>query len=210
MSRWRCRRYRAWLVDAADGTLDASRQPRLNTHLTACAACAADLASLRAVPALLQATAVPDPGEEFFRQQRQDIHRAIRGAQPAAATWQPWPRRPIDLTTWRLPLAVAASALLALCVLHLTVPRRHPRAYPPAAAVATLDTGVLTELQDVMHVIIPRDDVLTLAAQADDPALATAPRGAPLGLRAEPSLWDAHDLDDEALDHVGDLLGMVT
>jgi len=186
MSGWRCRAYRAWLVDAAAGDLASHRQDRLNAHLAVCAVCAADLAALRDVPALLSTSAVPDPGEDVWRRQRQAIGRAIRQAtppQPAWIAWQLWVDR---WSAWRMPVAAVVSVALALVVLRLAPPRARRAPRPPTPQVATLDTEALSELSDV---VAPHDEVLSLSA---------------------PLLFEAYDLDDDALYGVDDLLGDVT
>ena len=186
MSGWRCRAYRAWLVDAAAGDLASHRQDRLNAHLAVCAVCAADLAALRDVPALLSTSAVPDPGEDVWRRQRQAIGRAIRQAtppQPAWIAWQLWVDR---WSAWRMPVAAVVSVALALVVLRLAPLRARRAPRPPTPQVATLDTEALSELSDV---VAPHDEVLSLSA---------------------PLLFEAYDLDDDALDGVDDLLGDVT
>ena len=210
MSRWRCRAYRAWLVDAAAGDLPSHRQDRLDAHLAVCAVCAADLAALRDVPALLRTSAVPDPGEDVWRHQRQAIGRAIRQAtppQPARIAWQLWADR---WAAWRMPVAAVVSVALALVVLRLTPLRLRHVPRPPSPQVTTLDAQALGELSDVVRLMAPHDEVLSLGPPEDDSWLAASALQCLLPPSNAPLLFEAYDLDDDALDGVGDLLGDVT
>jgi hypothetical protein len=206
MSGWRCRAYRAWLVDAAAGALASHRQDRLNAHLAVCAGCTADLAALRDVPALLRTSAVPDPGEDVWRRQRQAIGRAIRHAtppQPAWIAWQLWADR---WSAWRRPVAAVVSVALALAVLRVAPPRLRHAPRPPAPQVTTLDPEALDELSDV---VAPHDEMLSFSPHDDDPLLAALALHGLVGPTSEPLLFEAHDLDDDVLDGVDDLLGDV-
>src|ERR1700687_5247832 len=88
MTRWGCRLYQSWLVDRADGVLDAPRQQRLDQHLSRCAACRADLDALRTLSKTLRTSTVPDPGNVFWLEQRQAIGRAIRNLPAPGSGWR--------------------------------------------------------------------------------------------------------------------------
>ena len=92
VKRWYCRRLRARLVDYADGALAARERGRIERHLATCAQCAAALAALRELPAVLRAAPAPRD-EAFWRRQRQDIMRAIRQPVPSAPLLRRWPPR---------------------------------------------------------------------------------------------------------------------
>jgi len=207
MSGWRCRAYRAWLVDAAAGHLTSHRQHRLDAHLAICAVCAADLETLRDVPGLLSTSAVPDPGEDVWRRQREAISRAIRHAPPPQPRWIAWQLWAEGWPVWRMPVAALVSIALALVALRVVPLRVRHVSRPPTPQAGTLDTEALGELSDV---VAPHDEVLSLSPHEDDPLLAaTALQGAPAPT-SEPLLFEAYDLDDDALNGVDDLLGDVT
>lgn len=210
MSGWRCRAYRAWLVDAAAGDLAGHRQDRLNAHLAVCAGCAADLAALRDVPALLSTSAVPDPGEDVWRRQRLVIGRAIRQATPPQPVWIAWQLWAERWSALRMPVTAVVSVALALAVLRVALPgvRHAPR--PPAPQAATLDTDALGELSDVVRVVASHDEVLSLNPHEDDPSRVAPALYSPPAPTNEPLLFEAYDLDDDALNGVDDLLGDVT
>ena len=207
MSGWRCRTYRAWLVDAAAGDLASHRQDRLDAHLAVCAGCTADLAALRDVPALLSTSVVPDPGEDSWRRQRQAIGRAIRQATPPQPTWIVWQPSAAPWSAWRMPVAAVVSVALALVVLRLAPSHGRHAPRPPTPQVTALDAEALGALSDV---VAPHDEVLSLSVHEDDPLLAAPASHDLLAPTSDPLLFEAYDLDDDALDGAGDLLGDVT
>lgn len=207
MSRWRCRWYRTRLVDYADGLLPHGQQPRLEGHLKWCRACAEDLAALGEVPAALHAAVVPDPGDEFWRQQREAIGRAIRNAPaPHASWWQAWRADGWRLEVWRYPVAAAASALIAVAVYHLAASSPVP---PPGAAeekLAALDTDSLLSLHELMQTLAPADE--QIAAGADDDLLLAALSLSDFAGSADVAVVpQANDLSDSELEKLDTLVG---
>jgi len=201
MTRWRCRAYAALLVDAAAGTLGAAQQQWLERHLDACAHCRDDLAALREVPAQLGSSAVRDPGEAFWLQQRQAISRAIRNAPAPRSRWQlEWLREALRLSPWRYPAAVVASVLVAVFVYQVALP---PVAIPPRAA---LDTEAMAALHDVMQAVVPADEYLPPVSPDDETLLAALPLEGFIGDTA-PDVSPADELSDSELDGIEGLIG---
>jgi anti-sigma factor RsiW len=159
MTRWRCRLHRARLVDYAGGALEAAPQRRLERHLARCRRCTRDLEALRSLPPLLHASAVPDPGEEFWRQQRQAVGRAIRAARAPGTTAVP-SQYTVRWNIWRYPLAVAAAALLALFVYQFAGGPGESAPDTAPSQVAALDTGSLLALDELMQAVAPVDEDL--------------------------------------------------
>ncbi len=166
---WTCRRLRPRLVDAAAGTLDASERARVTAHLARCGRCAADVAALRDVPALLRAEDAT-LGEEFWRRQRAAIMRKVRGLpEPAAPSprWQPrppiaYPRRWV--VTWA-PAVVAAMAVAVVLARRVAPPWRvGPET--PATDVEALDDPTLMSLSDLAGFSSP--DAEQTARMAED------------------------------------------
>jgi anti-sigma factor RsiW len=119
MSSWRCRFYRSLLVDYADGGLDPRRRQRVEKHLARCAGCTADVAALQQIPALLQTSTVPDPGEEFWGRQQQSIRRAVRMASPREERSPGWLHDALQQRRWRYAVALAASIVVMWSVYRL-------------------------------------------------------------------------------------------
>jgi len=215
MSDWRCRCYRRLLVDYADGTIDPQRRQRVERHLGRCAECQAGLAALRDLPAVLQTSTVPDPGEEFWARQQQSIQRAIRKA-PLPAERSPswlyeilWPRR------WRYALALAASIVVTWSVYRVTENsfRSPPRRFEDE--IAALDVESLFALNEVLQVLAPADEYLPPVAADDERQLAAVPLEAlPLddfaALQDGSAVPRAEDLDDADLDNVAAIIGDAT
>ena len=207
MSRWRCRWYRRWLVDYADGALRRGRQ-RVEAHLRLCPACSAEVAALREVPLALQAAAVPDPGDQFWRQQQEAIGRAIRNAPAPRTSW--WRARWTDgwrFEWWRYPLAAAASVLIAVAVYRLAV---SPPVTPPAAPeaqLAALDTDSLLSLRELMQTLVPADEQIAEAGAEDDVLLPALPLSDFAGSAAVAETPQANDLSDGELEKLGTLVG---
>src|ERR1700687_3012680 len=175
MIRWRCRRYQPLLVDDADGVLDAARRQELNRHLAACVRCTSDLAALREVPAVLHTSTFPDPGEEFWRSQRQAIGQVVRNLPAPHSTWQfAWVREALRLSPWRFPVALAASLLVVLFVYRFAERVQAPTP-EPGPHVAALDPDALGALSELMQAVIPRDDFIPALADDDEALLAALP-----------------------------------
>jgi hypothetical protein len=209
MTRWRCRPYRALIVDCADGALSDRQQARLERHLVRCPPCAEELEGLRQVPALLMTAAGPDPGEEFWRQQRQAIGRAIRNLPAPSAQHEPvWWFAGVRLRTWRYPLAATAALLLALVAYRLA--ERPPMHAPPdggESAFAVLDPQSLVALHEFIVSLLPSDDALVHPSSDDDTRLAVLPVEDLVGINTLPEAPQITDLTDDELDGLGNLVG---
>lgn len=206
MSRWRCRWYRRRLVDYADGVLPRRQQQRVEAHLSLCPACGEEIAALREVPLTLQATVVPDPGAQFWRQQQEAIGRAIRNAPAPRASW--WRARRADgwrLEWWRYPLAAAASVLIAVAVYHFAAA---PPVTAPGASeeeFAALDTDSLLSLRDLMQTLVPADEQIT--DDGDDALLAALPLDAFAGSAGSAAAPQTDELSDSELEKLHTLVG---
>lgn len=111
---------------------DALPQGRV-AHLAACAACRADVETLRTVVARVRASDVPEPSPLFWDYLAARVSEAIAREPLPVAAAPAW---------WRMPrLTWAAAALAALAVLagYLGPARRQPA---PVAAHVTPDTAV--------------------------------------------------------------------
>jgi anti-sigma factor RsiW len=208
MTRWRCRRYQPWLVDRVDGVLDASRQERLEQHLTRCSACCADLEALRDLPEALRTSTVRDPGDAFWLQQRQAIGRTIRNLPAPRSGWQlDWLREALRLGPWRYPLAATVALLLALFVYQ--VAERHPETggASVAAQLAALDSEVLLALDDLTAAVTPADDSLHYTPREDELAFAALAVGDLVGTHTLSHVPDETELNDADLEGMEELLG---
>jgi anti-sigma factor RsiW len=128
--KWQCRRWRSALVDFAGGVLSEPDRDAVEQHLARCADCADTVIALREIPAELGPT-IGEPGEEFWRHQRDEILRAVR--RPAAQAISR--RRSFGgrrVVTWAAPALAALAASLAL----LVGPRREAPVAPLAAPAA--------------------------------------------------------------------------
>lgn len=184
-------------MDLAEGTLEPSKKPRLERHLSQCTECAQALSALREIPALLRDTG-PHADEETWLRQRRNIMRAI-GSQPE----QIRSRFPLG-ARWGMGLAAAAGLLLAVIGyqgLRYTGNLIEER----SINLASLDTNSVLELAALAQGIGAPSDWLLGEVSPDDAnpsEAASLPWGVPVG--AETGLGD---LNDEDLDRLGDLLG---
>jgi anti-sigma factor RsiW len=209
MSRWRCRWYRRRLVDYADGVLPQGQRQPVETHLSLCPACGEELAALREVPAALHGAVVPDPGNEFWRQQREAIGRAIRNAPaPPASRWPTWwTHDGWRLEWWGYPLAAAASALIAVAVYHFAA---SPPVTPPGVPeeeLAALDTNSLLSLRELMQTLVPADEQISEAGAEDDVLLAALPLSDFAGSADVAETPQVNDLSDSELEKLDTLVG---
>jgi anti-sigma factor RsiW len=170
MIRWRCRRYRAALVDHAAGTLDAQTGSALQRHLAVCELCRGEAAALSEVPAMLRALPSELPAEEIWARQRQTIGRLVRRApDPQLRAGRLWDRLPaMQSPAWRLPVAAFASLLLTLSVYRFVVAPNRALRLAAVLPVAALDDESLVELHDVVGLVAPRDEPLASSLHDDD------------------------------------------
>ncbi len=208
MKRWRCRSYRILLVDSAEGSLSGTRQRRLERHLHTCSICRAELAALREVPTLLRTAALPQPGEEFWRRQRQAIGEAIRqaGAPDQPRAWR-WPSIAWRPQVWRYPIAVAAGLLLALGLYRLAVDRQPQGPDLVERQLAGLDTDSLALLRDVMQALGPADEPPSATESDDSVLLAAAPMSDFAAVTDLPPVLQTGDLNDTELEGLDTLVG---
>ncbi|MFI5395732.1 MAG: anti-sigma factor family protein [Candidatus Binatia bacterium] len=208
MSRWRCRFYRTLLVDYAGGMLTDRQRQRLEGHVERCPACAEELAALRDVPPILHSSVIPDPGEEFWRQQREAIGQALRNLPAPQPSWLPaWWWEGLRLSVWRYPLAATAALLVALFVHRFA---EYPQTPPPNAAesqFAALDTDSLLVLRDLTRALAPSYEQMLQMLPDDDTLLAALPAGDLVGINPSPEAPQAVDLTESELEGIGNLVG---
>ncbi|MFQ5666572.1 MAG: sigma-70 family RNA polymerase sigma factor [Candidatus Binatia bacterium] len=191
-----------------DDVLPPARGHGLERHLAHCAGCQRCLEALREVPAWLHGLPVPDPGEEFWVQQRRAIARATGNLPPPRRRWQRgWRHDGLRSVPWRYPALAAASVLVVLLAYRFGQHARTPA--PAHVQIATLDADSLAALDEVIRVMAPRDGSV----------LQTTPPGAatPLvlrlsglvGMRSELAVPSMTDLTESELERVGDLIGGV-
>jgi len=201
-----CTRYRAQLVDFTEGTLRPEVQARIAAHLHGCSECREAVAALQEMPTLLRTADIPDPGDLFWHQQRRSIARAIRNQRaPVARRFAPLD---LQLSRWRVPLAVAASAVLAFGVYRYTA--RAPEPLPPAFDFASLDVPAITAIHDVVQVLAPPDGLLADAAAPEDVPIDVAPAAEIVGTEALPDNLPLSELSDTELDDLDAMVGNIS
>jgi hypothetical protein len=200
LSRWRCRRLAARLVDFADGTLDSPAQAHVERHVARCQRCAGVVAALRAAPDII-ARADIDPGEAFWRHQRRGIMRTIR-TQPAATRRA----RRVPAFAWQTGLVAVATSVIAV-IGYRTFRQPEQSRHVAVESLDTLDTESVVALSDLWSAIAPPGELLSAGRETDDDvigAVANAAWMAPEGFDSEPQLAD---LSNDELDAVHELLG---
>ncbi|MBI3783749.1 MAG: zf-HC2 domain-containing protein [Deltaproteobacteria bacterium] len=201
MSRWQCRRQRSALVDYVDGGASDAAAVKLQAHLGDCVECREALVALRALPVELNDVAIPDPGEEFWLQQRQAISRAIRSAPQPRRSLTGWLAQRFEQPrlAWRLPVAATASLLLAVSVYRFALTDRHIQLAGSSASVSSLDDDSLDELHDLVGVVAPRDESISSGLQ-DDELLTSLPLTDLIGLSGGGGGVVSIDLDGSSPD----------
>jgi len=199
LKRWRCRQWRADLVDVAAGKLDARRQQALDRHLAACAECAAALAALREVPEHLRAEEVPSRDDAFWLRQRRSIMRTIR-QQPAPA------RRRLLGTDfgWRAALLAAAGVVIAVAGYRALQQPARPRVQV-AANIDDLDAQTVVALADEAQAFLPSADLTPGGSWWGDEMLDAAAGAEPGQKKEEPGPLE--DFSDEELEALNGLVG---
>jgi anti-sigma factor RsiW len=208
MTRWRCRRYQSWLVDLADGVLAAAQRQQLAQHLATCPACQGDLEALQELPALLGTSAIPDPGDAFWLQQRQAISRTIGNLREPHRGWSlEWVRLTLQFSPWRHRIAATAALILALTVYRMAAPPSGPGPSAIATQLAQLDTDVLFTLADLAQAVAAPDDALNYTPRAGEMALATLAARDLIGAHSVARVPDETEMSDTELDGMDELIG---
>ena len=175
MTSFTCRRLRPALVDLAEGTLAPSAVRRVERHVASCATCRDDLEAMRGLATELRDPTLPEPSDDFFRVQRQQIMRRVRTAPDRT----PAPLRVLS-RRWQLAGAFA-SVLLAVFVTRTVLVHRADVVH---RSIDRLDDDALFHLHDLLPSIAPASTV----EDADSDMLAV------------------HDLDDDEIDSLADLI----
>jgi hypothetical protein len=124
--------------------LDASRVRDMTVHLEGCAECRIEMEAVRQVLVRVKAHAVPDPGEQFWREFPEGVRSQLAQARGGVAPMKP----PVRPRSWRgklkpvWPLGLAASVMLLAGAWLLTGPpdeRVAQRGQPPAASIKTTE-----------------------------------------------------------------------
>ncbi len=209
MTRWRCRRYQAWLVDYTDGVLEASRQPQLERHLGRCSACHADWEALRNLPAALSTSTVPDPGDAFWLQQRQAIGRTIRNLpQPRRGSWDlEWIRQAVQVSPWRYPIAATVAVLVALSVFRIAARPSASGDNSISTQLAQLDADMLAAVADLAQAVTPDDNPFNYSPHDDEVAIAALAADDLIGTHTLAHVPDETEMSDTELERMDDLLG---
>lgn len=207
MTRWWCRTYQPLLVDSAEGVLDRARQQRLEQHLERCVRCRADLDALRDLPAVLQTSTTPDPGNAFWQQQRQVIGRAIRNLpKPHAGRQLGWLRDALQQSPWRYPIAASAALVVALAVYQIADRTPGPETSSMAVQLAGLDTESLVTLADLAEAVATTDHLMTDVPPDEEVLLAASALVAP---QVVPPVPDESELSDADIQGMDDLIGNI-
>jgi anti-sigma factor RsiW len=214
MNPWRCRRFEAGLVDLANGTLPPAQQANVERHVATCARCAALLAALDKVPALLRELPQPSRDEDFWRRQRQDVMRAIR-TRPAQR-----PRRIlVPAFAWRAGLTAAAVVVIAVIGYRLV---EWPSLTPPERfqiaashlpkSIDALDNQTIAALTDVTAAVISTGELMPAGREPDASLLGSSgmvalAQGEPDDSTGKVGELALHELNDDELEQLDDLIG---
>jgi hypothetical protein len=121
-----CNEIKELTVPYLELDLEPSRVREVTTHLEGCAGCRAEMEAVRQVLVRVRGMAVPDPGDQFWREFLHRIRRELVRLQSTAMTpgessrfQRFWGRT----VTAQWTLALAASLLLVVGVWLLTGPR---------------------------------------------------------------------------------------
>ncbi|MGH7857172.1 MAG: anti-sigma factor family protein [Candidatus Binatia bacterium] len=176
LERWRCRRFRARLVDLADGMLGADERRRVEGHVEGCARCADEIEALQSVPALLRKT-VAERDEAEWARQRREIMGLIRGE--AAPRWTAPPALLRDPARRGIPPSAVFAAAMAAVIAIVGYARFQATfrpsiqltgtAAPVPNDIAALETETVVALDEVVEVIaVPGPERLGVEDLSDE------------------------------------------
>lgn len=118
------------LIDAMEGTLDATRQ----SHLDACGECQRAMADLSGVLREARQLDVPEPSPLYWRHFSERVRAAIVADAPASAAWGRWLRWPV--------LAPLGALTLLVLAFNLSVPEPTVAPDPPVAVNDMVEADV--------------------------------------------------------------------
>jgi hypothetical protein len=187
-----CDGFAAVLVDYAAQTLPDAERALVEAHVAKCADCAAALAALSEVPALLR-TPAAQRDEAFWVAQRQSIMERLDAVDASIAS------SPQGFD-WRLMLPIAAAVVIALAG-YLSL---RPPAVPGTVVLDALSSDDLSALVEVAADIVPADELLPDVQADANEAAEGAIEVEWIGADDIPT-WGG--LDDDDLEELHSILG---
>ncbi|KPK89188.1 hypothetical protein AMJ80_10115 [bacterium SM23_31] len=117
-----CEKFQVKLHEYLDNELSAEEAGLVKQHLRICIGCRLELEKIRKVDSIGTADVFPDPGNEFWINQRRRIGTAIGAAEPAsyppaAPHTEHWTLKPFKSFGWRTAVGLSAAAVLILFVM---------------------------------------------------------------------------------------------
>ena len=125
------------LVDAVEGTLDASRR----AHLASCAICETQVGKLSAILREAREVKIPEPSPLFWEHFSARVHAAIEHETAPGGGWTTW-------LTWPVLAPIAALAVIIVALIA-SVPRLGgPPVVPPSVSASASGTAGDVALAD--------------------------------------------------------------
>jgi hypothetical protein len=110
-------------------------------------------------------------------------------------------------TRWRMPVAVAAAALLALSVYQFAERAQHPQTVTPVPRIAAFDTGSLVALQELLRAVVPTDEIIPATNTGSDALLTALAWSGVMNVSPQAEPPQAGALSDADLDGINGLIG---
>jgi anti-sigma factor RsiW len=131
-----CNEIKELTVPYLELDLEPSRVRDVTTHLEGCAGCRAEMEAVRQVLVRVKGMAVPDPGEQFWKEFPNRVRREIARQQPSV--------RRTGNVIWAPGWSLAIAASLLLVVIAWLLHGQFDEATAPAPSVSQPDQSVKT------------------------------------------------------------------
>ena len=149
------------LIEHAEGELNPLERPRVEAHLSACPACAAEFALLREALGRARAVPVPEPTPDFWRGFESTLRRRLAIEPPPRRPWWQRLREQVAAGLRPAPALVTATALGLMLALGLVRMHRAPDRLAVDPIVLNEEIGLGQNLDVLEHFEILEDlDVL--------------------------------------------------
>jgi len=131
-----CNEIKELTVPYLELDLEPSRVRDVTAHLEGCAGCRAEMEAVRQVLVRVKGMAVPDPGEQFWKEFPNRVRREVARQQPSV--------RRTGNVIWAPGWSLAVAASLMLVVIAWLLHGQFDEATAPAPSVSELDQPVKT------------------------------------------------------------------
>jgi hypothetical protein len=130
----KCQQIQQQMIAYSENAVDTATLSQIEAHIQTCPACAQELRAIQQTLTILQATAVPEPSDAFWRDMTVNVMRKVRNS----------PSQPVERVQFlpRFQFAFAGIAMMLLVIAIYAYFKFHPVVSFDVATVSPQPTAV--------------------------------------------------------------------